>query len=78
MLFAEVLDALRCREEGVLRSAAEANFGSIIGIGFPPWTGGVLRYVEQYPGGAAGFAERARELAARYGPRFAPPADLVA
>jgi 3-hydroxyacyl-CoA dehydrogenase / enoyl-CoA hydratase / 3-hydroxybutyryl-CoA epimerase len=78
MLFAEALDALRCTKEGVLRSAAEANVGSIIGIGFPPWTGGVLRYVEQYPGGAAGFAERARELASRYGPRFAPPADLVA
>ncbi len=78
MLFAEALDALRCQKEGVLRSAAEANFGSIIGIGFPPWTGGVLRYVEQYPGGAAGFANRARELASRYGPRFTPPADLVA
>jgi len=78
MLFAEAVDAVRCRDEGVLRSAAEGNLGSIIGIGFPPWTGGVLRYVEQYPGGVAGFVERARALAARYGERFAPPASLVA
>ena len=69
MLFAEALDALRCLDEGILRSEADANIGSLLGIGFPAWTGGVLRYVHQYPGG---FARRAGELAARYGERFAP------
>ena len=78
MLFAEALDAVRCLDEGVLRSVAEGNVGSILGIGFPPWTGGVLQYVEGYPGGVAGFVARARELAARYGERFSPPASLVA
>jgi 3-hydroxyacyl-CoA dehydrogenase/enoyl-CoA hydratase/3-hydroxybutyryl-CoA epimerase len=78
MLFAEAIDSVRCLDEGVLRSVAEANVGSILGIGFPPWTGGVLQYIEGYSGGVAGFVARARELAERYGDRFAPPASLVA
>jgi 3-hydroxyacyl-CoA dehydrogenase / enoyl-CoA hydratase / 3-hydroxybutyryl-CoA epimerase len=68
LLFSEALDALRCRAEGVLRTDADGNIGSILGIGFPAWTGGVLRYVEQHPD----FKGRASELAARYGDRFAP------
>jgi len=56
----------------------DANIGSIFGIGFPAWTGGVLQYVNGYPGGPAGFVARARELAERYGDRFAPPESLVA
>ncbi|MED7948291.1 3-hydroxyacyl-CoA dehydrogenase NAD-binding domain-containing protein [Streptomyces sp. BE303] len=76
MLFSEALDSVRCLEEGVLTSVADANVGSILGIGFPAWTGGVLQYVNGYPGGPAGFAARARELAAAYGERFAPPALL--
>ncbi|MEE1823546.1 3-hydroxyacyl-CoA dehydrogenase NAD-binding domain-containing protein [Streptomyces sp. BE20] len=76
MLFSEALDSVRCLEEGVLTSVADANVGSILGIGFPAWTGGVLQYVNGYPGGPAGFAARARELAAVYGERFAPPALL--
>ena len=46
------------------------NIGSIFGIGFPAWTGGVLQYVNQYEGGLASFVERAKELAATYGDRF--------
>ncbi|GIF05635.1 3-hydroxyacyl-CoA dehydrogenase NAD-binding domain-containing protein [Actinoplanes siamensis] len=68
LLFSEALDALRCRAEGVLRTDADGNIGSILGIGFPAWTGGVLRYAEQHPD----FKGRAAELAARYGDRFAP------
>ncbi|MFC8759840.1 3-hydroxyacyl-CoA dehydrogenase NAD-binding domain-containing protein [Streptomyces sp. NPDC057193] len=77
MLFAEALDTVRLLEEGVLTSVADANIGSIMGIGFPAWTGGVLQYINGYEGGAAGFASRARELAATYGERFEPPALLV-
>lgn len=78
MLFSEAIDSVNCLDEGVLRTDAEGNIGSIFGIGFPPWTGGVLQYVEGYPGGVAGFVARARELAARFGERFTPPASLVA
>jgi 3-hydroxyacyl-CoA dehydrogenase/enoyl-CoA hydratase/3-hydroxybutyryl-CoA epimerase len=77
MLFAEALDTVRLLEEGVLTSVADANIGSIFGIGFPGWTGGVLQYVNGYDGGLPGFVTRARELADRYGDRFTPPALLV-
>ncbi|WP_394553048.1 3-hydroxyacyl-CoA dehydrogenase NAD-binding domain-containing protein [Agromyces sp. MMS24-JH15] len=78
MLFAEALDAIACLDAGVLTSVPDANIGSIYGIGFPAWTGGVLQYVNQYEGGLPGFVARARELAAAYGDRFLPPASLVA
>ncbi|MET8975511.1 3-hydroxyacyl-CoA dehydrogenase NAD-binding domain-containing protein [Streptomyces sp. NPDC004539] len=77
MLFAEALDTVRLVEEGVLTSVADANIGSLFGIGFPGWTGGVLQYVNGYDGGVPGFVARARELAAAYGERFTPPALLV-
>ncbi|MER7536779.1 3-hydroxyacyl-CoA dehydrogenase NAD-binding domain-containing protein [Streptomyces sp. NPDC097704] len=77
MLFSEALDTVRLLEEGVLTSVADANIGSIMGIGFPAWTGGILQYVNGYEGGVAGFVARARELAATYGERFEPPALLV-
>ncbi|MQA06960.1 MAG: 3-hydroxyacyl-CoA dehydrogenase [Pseudonocardiaceae bacterium] len=77
MLFAEALETVKCFDEGVLRSVPDANIGSIMGIGFPPWTGGVIQYINNYPGGPAGFVARTRELAERYGERFNPPASLV-
>lgn len=76
MLFAEALDSARCLEEGVLRSVAEANVGSIVGIGFPAWTGGVIQYINQYEGGVAGFVARADQLQERYGDRFMVPTSL--
>lgn len=77
MLFVEALESVRCLAEGVIESAADANIGSLLGIGFPRWTGGVLQYVAGYPGGAEAFLARARELAAAHGGRFEPPALLV-
>ncbi|WGD37888.1 3-hydroxyacyl-CoA dehydrogenase NAD-binding domain-containing protein [Lysinibacter sp. HNR] len=77
MLCAEALEAVRCCEEGVIASLADANIGSLLGIGFPPWTGGVLRYIEQYEGGVAGFVARCGEFARLHGPRFEPPVSLV-
>ncbi|MEU1670846.1 3-hydroxyacyl-CoA dehydrogenase NAD-binding domain-containing protein [Streptomyces roseifaciens] len=77
MLFSEALDTVRCLEEGVLTSVADANIGSILGIGFPGWTGGAVQYINGYEGGLPGFVTRARELAATYGDRFEPSALLV-
>jgi 3-hydroxyacyl-CoA dehydrogenase/enoyl-CoA hydratase/3-hydroxybutyryl-CoA epimerase len=76
MLFVEALESVRCLDEGVLNTPADANIGSIMGIGFPPWTGGVLQYINGYPGGLAGFVARADALAARHGERFAVPESL--
>jgi 3-hydroxyacyl-CoA dehydrogenase/enoyl-CoA hydratase/3-hydroxybutyryl-CoA epimerase len=77
MLFAEALETVKCFDEGVLTSVQDANIGSIFGIGFPAWTGGVIQYINQYEGGLAGFVARARELAERYGDHFLPPESLV-
>jgi 3-hydroxyacyl-CoA dehydrogenase / enoyl-CoA hydratase / 3-hydroxybutyryl-CoA epimerase len=76
MLFIEAIETQRCFDEGVLTTDADANIGSIFGIGFPAWTGGVVQYVEGYPGGVAGFVARADELARRYGSRFEVPQSL--
>ncbi|WP_433826005.1 3-hydroxyacyl-CoA dehydrogenase NAD-binding domain-containing protein [Actinoplanes sp. CA-015351] len=78
MLFIEAIETVKCLDEGVLLSVAEANIGSIFGIGYPGWTGGVLQYINQYAGGLPGFITRAEELAARYGARFTPPPLLLA
>ncbi|MDX8153347.1 3-hydroxyacyl-CoA dehydrogenase NAD-binding domain-containing protein [Patulibacter brassicae] len=90
MLFREALETVKCVDEGVLESVADANVGSILGIGFPAWTGGVLQYINGYPHpastteaagtevGPKAFVARARELAEQYGERFEPPASLVA
>ena len=45
MLFIEAIESVRCFDEGVIESVADANIGSIMGIGYPPWTGGVLQYI---------------------------------
>ncbi|MGH3526185.1 MAG: 3-hydroxyacyl-CoA dehydrogenase NAD-binding domain-containing protein [Pseudonocardiaceae bacterium] len=78
MLFVEALETVKCLDEGVITSVPDANIGSIMGIGFPPWTGGVVQFINGYPGGLAAFVVRAGELADRYGPRFTPPASLIA
>ena len=75
ILYVQALESVRCLEEGVLESTRDANVGSILGIGFPRWTGGVLQFINQV--GLDSFIERARELAARYGSRFEPPALLL-
>ncbi len=82
LVFVMSLDTVRCLEEGVLRTVADANIGSIFGIGFPPLLGGALQYINGYeaPDGRIGveaFTERAQELAATYGDRFEPPALLL-
>jgi 3-hydroxyacyl-CoA dehydrogenase/enoyl-CoA hydratase/3-hydroxybutyryl-CoA epimerase len=77
MTFAMSLETVKCLDEGVLRSVADADIGSIFGIGFPPLHGGALQYINAYQGGLPGFVERAGELAAAYGSRFEPPALLV-
>lgn len=75
ILFIQAIETVRCLEEGVLRTVADANIGSIFGIGYAPWTGGAIQFINQY--GVRAFAQRAGELAERYGDRFAPPRLLL-
>lgn len=83
MIFAEVLETQKCVDEGVIVDDADANIGSIIGIGFPAWTGGTRQYAKNYaePGatvasGYKGFVARAEELAAKYGDHLLPTESL--
>ncbi len=75
LMFAQANEAARCFEEGVLRSVADANIGSIFGWGFAPFHGGALQFINAM--GAAAFVARSRELAAQFGPRFEPAAVVV-
>ncbi|MFZ6742233.1 3-hydroxyacyl-CoA dehydrogenase NAD-binding domain-containing protein [Undibacterium sp. JH2W] len=72
-LYMQAIETLRCLDEGVLESTRDANIGSIFGIGFPAWTGGAVQFVHHV--GVQRFAERAAELQALYGERFALPAN---
>lgn len=74
--FVQAIETARCLEEGVIESVADANIGSILGWGFAPFMGGTLQYINDY--GVEAFVERSEELARRFGPRFDPPATLVA
>ena len=71
LLFRQVIEALKCLETKVLRSVDDGNIGSIMGIGAPVWTGGLIQFVNTY--GAQNFVERCNELSQAYGERFAPP-----
>ena len=74
-LFVQSLDTLRCLEEGVLESVIDGNVGSIFGIGFAPWTGGALQFLNQY--GLSKAVTRAHALEAKYGDRFKAPQLLL-
>jgi 3-hydroxyacyl-CoA dehydrogenase/enoyl-CoA hydratase/3-hydroxybutyryl-CoA epimerase len=75
LMFVQALETVRCFEEGVVTSVADANIGSIFGWGFAPFKGGTLQYINDY--GVAAFVERSRQLTERYGARFSPPATLI-
>ena len=63
-------EAVRCLEEGILRSARDGDIGAIFGFGFPPFRGGPFWYVDQV--GADTIVAKLDEYAARFGPRFEP------
>ncbi len=75
IIFRQCIESLRCYEEGVFTSVIDGNIGSIMGIGFPSHTGGVLQYINTY--GVKAFTRRAGELEKAYGKRFAPSKILL-
>jgi len=75
LMFVQALEAVRCHEEKVIASVADANIGSIFGWGFAPFKGGALQYINDY--GVRAFVVRCRALAGKYGERFSPPALLL-
>ena len=76
LLYIQALETARGVEEGVIEAAADADLGSILGWGFPAWTGGTLSFIDTV--GIAAFVAECKRLAAAYGPRFQPSAWLEA
>ena len=73
-LYRQSIETARCLAESVLTSKAEANIGSILGIGFPAWTGGAIQFIASE--GKHVFFERAEQLAAICGERFSVSAEV--
>lgn len=71
LLFAQVLEALWCLQEGVIKTVAEANLGSIYGWGFPKFKGGVIQFINDY--GKEAFIAKAEALEEEFGKRFTIP-----
>ncbi|MEP5728259.1 MAG: 3-hydroxyacyl-CoA dehydrogenase NAD-binding domain-containing protein [Sulfitobacter sp.] len=74
LMFVQALEAVRALEEGVLMDIREGDVGAILGWGFAPWSGGPLSWLDII--GTPYAAERCDALAAKFGPRFEPPALL--
>ncbi len=71
LLYIQAIETVRCVEEKVLTSVRDANIGSIMGIGYPVWTGGILQFINQT--GIDAFIQRADALTEQCGERFAVP-----
>lgn len=76
ILYVQALDSFRCFDEGVIINAPDADIGSILGWGFPTWTGGTLSLIETV--GLAEFVAECDRMHQAYGPRFAVPDSLRA
>lgn len=74
-VFPMLNEAVRCLDEGIIRSARDGDIGAIFGIGFSPFLGGPFRYMDQF--GIKDLVEKMNEFALKYGDRFAPCDGLV-
>ncbi|WP_052285707.1 fatty acid oxidation complex subunit alpha FadJ [Kluyvera genomosp. 1] len=68
-------EAARCVDEDIVRSARDGDIGAVFGIGFPPFLGGPLRYMDTL--GAGEVVARLQRLATQYGSRFTPCEALL-
>jgi 3-hydroxyacyl-CoA dehydrogenase/enoyl-CoA hydratase/3-hydroxybutyryl-CoA epimerase len=70
-----VNEAIRCLQEGVLRSPADGDLGAVLGLGFPPFRGGPFHYAESF--GLTALADKLTTLARAHGSRYEPAELLV-
>jgi len=74
LLHIMALESYRCLEEGVLRNTTDGDIGSLMGFGFPPYTGGVFSYIDYV--GPATFVAECDDFTDRFGSRFRVPDSL--
>ena len=74
LMFAQVLEAVRALEEGVLEDIREGDVGAVLAWGFAPWSGGPFSWLDII--GTPYAAERCDQLEAKFGERFKCP-DLL-
>ncbi|MBT7609960.1 MAG: 3-hydroxyacyl-CoA dehydrogenase [Bacteriovoracaceae bacterium] len=74
LLYIQSIESLKCLKENVLTTARDGDVGSIIGFGFPAYTGGVFSFIELE--GIEVFTRNCHQLARKYGSRFTPPSFL--
>lgn len=75
LLVIQSLETARCLQEGVLTSYSDGDLGSILGWGYPAYTGGALSYIDML--GARNFVEVCKRMAVSAGPRFEPCSLLI-
>ena len=68
-------EAARCVDEGIVRNARDGDIGAIFGIGFPPFLGGPLRYIDNI--GASALVAQLTQWAEQHGERYTPCEALV-
>jgi 3-hydroxyacyl-CoA dehydrogenase/enoyl-CoA hydratase/3-hydroxybutyryl-CoA epimerase/enoyl-CoA isomerase len=73
MMLPLCLETVRCLEDGIVEDPADADMGLIFGIGFPPFRGGALRYIDDM--GVDKFVELADKFA-DLGPLYHPTEKL--
>jgi len=76
LLLLMVNEAARCLEDQVVRRPLDVDLGMVMGTGFPPFRGGLLRYADQR--GVQGIVDRLAALADLGEPRFKPSEALLA
>ena len=74
LLYVQSVDAARCLEEQVLTDPRDGDVGSILGWGFPPYTGGAVSFIDFV--GVGKFVEECDRLSETYGERFTPCVSL--
>ena len=76
LMLVQALEAVRCLDEGVLRSKADGEIGAIFGLGFAPNTGGPFAWLDRF--GVASAVTILDQLTQKFGERYAPSKSLRA